>query len=144
AGLRRQQARPSPRRARDLQVIMSAHRPAWMGKPSITVRALKAVAIVIVVTLVLFPFWTIVATSIATPQEIIDNGGWVVFPTSVSFAAYTDILEGGIITNALLISLGVTVFGTIFSLIATIFLAYALSRPDVVGGKPVLLAILFT
>ncbi|ADD45384.1 carbohydrate ABC transporter permease [Stackebrandtia nassauensis] len=123
---------------------MSAHRPAWMGKPSPLVKAAKAVALVIVVALVLFPFWTIVATSIASPEEVIDNGGWVVIPTSFSFKAYEDIISGGIITDALLRSVGITVVGTLLSLVATVFLAYALSRPGVVGGKPILLLILFT
>lgn len=123
---------------------MSAHRPAWMGKPSPLVKAAKAVALVIVVVLVLFPFWTIVATSVASPEEVIANGGWVVIPTSLSFKAYGDILAGGIITDALVISTGITVVGTGLSLVCTIFLAYALSRPGVVGGKPLLLLILFT
>jgi putative aldouronate transport system permease protein len=123
---------------------MSANRPTWMGKPHPLTRAAKAIALLIVVMLVLFPFWTIVATSLATPQEVIDNGGWVVIPTSLSFSAYTDIFQGGVITHSLLISTGITVFGTLFSLVATIFLAYALSRPGVIGGKPVLLLVLFT
>lgn len=123
---------------------MSAHRPAWMGQPSPLVKAAKAVALVIVVSLVLFPFWTIIATSVATPKEVIDNGGWVVIPTSLSFKAYQDILNGGIVTDALLISAGITVVGTMLSLVCTIFLAYALSRPGIVGGKPLLLLILFT
>ncbi|HZE41947.1 MAG TPA: carbohydrate ABC transporter permease [Stackebrandtia sp.] len=123
---------------------MSANRPAWMGKPSPLVKAVKAVALVVVVAVVLFPFWTIVATSIASPQEVVDNGGWVVIPTSLSFHAYTDVFEGGVITHALLISGGITAVGTLLSLVATVFLAYALSRPSIVGGKPVLLAILFT
>ncbi|GAA4915702.1 carbohydrate ABC transporter membrane protein 2, CUT1 family (TC 3.A.1.1.-) [Stackebrandtia albiflava] len=123
---------------------MSANRPAWMGRPSPVVRTAKAVALTVVVLLVIFPFWTIVATSIATPEEVIANGGWVVIPTTLSFSAYTDVFEGGVITNALAVSAGITVIGTAASLVATIFLAYALARPGVVGGRGVLLLVLFT
>ncbi|GAA4907625.1 putative aldouronate transport system permease protein [Nonomuraea thailandensis] len=118
--------------------------PAWMGRPSLAVRALKAVALTVVVLLVLFPLWTVLATSLAAPQNVIDNGGWVVWPTQFSFDAYADILAGGIITRALLISAGVTLVGTALSLVCTIALAYTLSRPKVYGGKPMLLLVLFT
>lgn len=124
--------------------MSNANRPAWMGKPNPAVKAAKAIALTIVVILVLFPFWAIIATSLATPTEVVANGGWVLIPGEISFAAYTDILAGGIVTHSLLVSGGVTVAGTAISLVTTILLAYALSRPSVVGGKPVLLIILFT
>ncbi|MEU6408305.1 carbohydrate ABC transporter permease [Microbispora sp. NPDC046933] len=118
--------------------------PAWMGRPTPAVRIAKAVALTVVVLLVVFPLWTVLATSLATPQNVIDNGGWVIWPEHLSFDAYADILKGGIITRALLVSAGVTVIGTALSLVCTIALAYTLSRPDVYGGKPMLLLVLFT
>ncbi|MGW2150892.1 carbohydrate ABC transporter permease [Nonomuraea bangladeshensis] len=118
--------------------------PAWMGRPTVAVRALKAVALSVVVLLVLFPLWTVLATSLASPQNVIDNGGWVIWPTEFSFDAYGDILAGGIITRALVISTGITLVGTALSLLCTIALAYTLSRPKVYGGKPMLLLVLFT
>ncbi|MFT7836979.1 carbohydrate ABC transporter permease [Saccharothrix sp. BKS2] len=121
-----------------------ANTPAWMGRPTPAVRAAKAVALTVVVALVVFPLWTVLATSLASPQDVIDNGGWVVWPDEFSFDAYTDILQGGIITRALLVSSGVTVVGTALSLLCTIGLAYTLSRPKVYGGKPMLLLVLFT
>ncbi|HEY1175736.1 MAG TPA: carbohydrate ABC transporter permease [Phytomonospora sp.] len=119
-------------------------RPLWMGRPKWYTRLAKAIALTIVVAIVVFPFWTIVATSIASPNEVIENGGWVVWPSSVDLSAYTSIFAGEVITRALLISGGVTVLGTTTSLLATIALAYALARPGVFGGKPVLLLVLFT
>ena len=124
--------------------MTSANRPVWMGKPNPAVKIAKAIALVIVVFLVLFPFWAIVATSLASPAEVVANGGWVLIPKELSFAAYTDIFEGGIVTHSLLVSAGITIVGTAASLVTTILLAYALSRPGIVGGKPVLLIILFT
>ncbi|MEV0648163.1 carbohydrate ABC transporter permease [Phytomonospora sp. NPDC050363] len=120
------------------------NRPLWMGRPRWYTRLAKAIALTIVVGLVVFPFWTIVATSVASPNEVIENGGWVVWPTTLDFSAYTSIFKGDVITRALLISAGVTILGTATSLVATIALAYALARPGVFGGKPVLLLVLFT
>ncbi|WP_327397799.1 carbohydrate ABC transporter permease [Streptomyces phaeochromogenes] len=124
---------------------MSAHaRPAWMEKPRPLTQAAKAVALVAVVLLVCVPFLVILSTSLASPEEVVDNGGWVLWPTEPTIQAYRDILDGGIVTHALGVSAGVTVVGTLCSLFCTVTLAYALSRPGVFGGRPVLLLVLFT
>lgn len=81
------------------------------GRPSFGVRVAKAVALVVVVPLVLFPLWTVVATSLASPQDVVANAGWVVWPEQVTLDAYTEILAGGIVTRALLVSAGVTAAG---------------------------------
>lgn len=122
---------------------MSAY-PAWQGRPSLPARVAKGIALTVIVLLVLFPMWAVVATSLADPQEVIANGGWVILPSSVSLDAYAQILDGGIVTRALLVSAGVTAAGTALSLAATIGLAYALSRPRLYGGRPLLLLVLFT
>ncbi|MEU4611474.1 carbohydrate ABC transporter permease [Streptomyces umbrinus] len=124
---------------------MSAQtRPAWMEKPRPLTQAAKALALVAVVLLVCVPFLVILSTSLASPEEVVDNGGWVLWPTEPTIQAYRDILDGGIVTHALGVSAGVTVVGTLFSLFCTVTLAYALSRPGVFGGRPVLLLVLFT
>jgi putative aldouronate transport system permease protein len=104
----------------------------------------KALALAVIVLLVLFPLWTVVATSLAQPQDVISNGGWVVWPRRFTFTAYAQILDGGVVTRALLVSAGVTVVGTALSLTCTVGLAYGLSRPKVYAGRPLLLLILFT
>ncbi|MBB2947292.1 putative aldouronate transport system permease protein [Actinoplanes lutulentus] len=124
---------------------MSKHAyPAWAGRPTLGVRIAKGIALAVIVSLVLFPMWAVVATSLADPQEIINNGGWVIWPERLSVQAYSEILDGGIVTRALLVSAGITTAGTALSLVCTIGLAYALSRPRLYGGKPILLLVLFT
>ncbi|MER6954166.1 MULTISPECIES: carbohydrate ABC transporter permease [unclassified Streptomyces] len=124
---------------------MSAHvRPGWMEKPRPLTQAAKAVALTAVVLLVCVPFLVILSTSLAAPREVVANGGWVLWPEHPTLKAYRDILDGGIVTHALAVSAGVTVVGTALSLACTVALAYALSRPGVFGGRPVLLLILFT
>ncbi|MFH8288136.1 carbohydrate ABC transporter permease [Streptomyces sp. NPDC018059] len=119
-------------------------RPAWLEQPRFATKAAKAVAVVIVLGLVLIPFLVIVSTSLASNREVVDNGGWVLWPSDPTLRAYRTILSGGIVTKALGVSVGLTVVGTLFSLACTTFLAYALARPGVFGGRPVLLLILFT
>lgn len=124
---------------------MSAQvRPGWMEKPRPVTQSAKAVALVAVVALVCVPFLVVVSTSLASQREVVANGGWVLWPQHPTLKAYHDILQGGIVTHALGVSLGVTLVGTLLSLLCTVALAYALARPRVVGGRPVLLLVLFT
>ncbi|MCL2550937.1 MAG: carbohydrate ABC transporter permease [Actinomycetia bacterium] len=119
-------------------------RPGWMEKPKPVTQSAKAVALVVVVALVCVPFLVVVSTSLASQREVVANGGWVLWPEHPTLRAYHDILQGGIVTHALGVSLGVTLVGTALSLLCTVTLAYALARPRVAGGRPVLLLILFT
>jgi putative aldouronate transport system permease protein len=66
---------------------------------------------------------------------------WTNEPTLDSYRA---VLSGGIVTRALLVSAGITVVGTALSLVSTIALAYALSRPGSLLQKPILLMTVFT
>ncbi|MGQ4335015.1 carbohydrate ABC transporter permease [Streptomyces hayashii] len=119
-------------------------RPGWMEKPKPVTRSAKVVALVMVVALVSVPFLVVVSTSLASQGEVVANGGWVLWPEHPTLKAYHDILQGGIVAHALCVSLGVTLVGTLLSLVCTVALAYALARPKVLGGRPVLLLILFT
>ncbi|WP_412543621.1 carbohydrate ABC transporter permease [Longispora sp. K20-0274] len=119
-------------------------RPAWQGRPTIALRVAKGIALLVVTLLVLFPLWTVVATSISSPELVTANGGYVIWPSDLSLDAYGEILGGGIVTRALLVSAGVTIIGTALSLVATIGLAYGLARPQLFGGRPILLLVMFT
>ncbi|MER6523867.1 carbohydrate ABC transporter permease [Streptomyces sp. NPDC001508] len=119
-------------------------RPAWMEKPRKITLAAKALALAVIAVLVLVPFLVVIATSLASPREVIDNGGWVLWPQNPTLDAYRDIFSGSVVTHALWVSIGVTLVGTAASMACTIMLAYALARPKVFGGKPVLLLVLFT
>ncbi|MFF2847574.1 carbohydrate ABC transporter permease [Streptomyces sp. NPDC058001] len=115
-----------------------------MEKPRKVTLAAKGVALVVIVLLVLMPFLVVIATSLSSTESVVENGGWVVWPSDPSLKAYHQIFSGGIVTHALWVSIGVTIVGTAASMVCTVMLAYALSRPKVFGGKPMLLLVLFT
>ncbi len=118
-------------------------RPPWMESPNPVTQVVKFVALAIAVVLVIIPFWSVIATSIADQETInASGGGMVMWPTGVTFSAYEAVLSGGVVTRAVLISIGITVVGTLLSLAATAGLAYWLSRPNAIGAKPVLMLVL--
>jgi putative aldouronate transport system permease protein len=125
------------------QTRAAGKRPSWMEKPKPVMQVAKFLALAISVALVIIPFWSVIATSVADQSTINDSGGgMVMWPEGVSFAAYQAVLSGGVVTRAMFISIGITVVGTLLSLAATAGLAYWLSRPRAVGAKPVLMLVL--
>jgi putative aldouronate transport system permease protein len=115
-----------------------------MERPRRVTSAAKGLALVVVLLLVLVPFLVVVSTSLSSSESVIRNGGWVLWPTSPSVDAYRQILTGGVVSHALLVSVGVTLVGTAASMVCTVMLAYALARPKVFGGRGMLMVVLFT
>ncbi|WP_079256756.1 carbohydrate ABC transporter permease [Streptomyces malaysiensis] len=107
-------------------------------------RALKSVILLVCVVLVLLPFLAIVSTSLADAAQVTKAGGYVLWPDRPTFAAYSALLSGGLVSKAMLVSAGITVVGTALSLISSIMLAYGLSRPGSFGHRPVLMLLLMS
>ncbi|MEV3936544.1 carbohydrate ABC transporter permease [Glycomyces sp. NPDC049804] len=114
----------------------------WLSPPSVGIRAVKAVVIVLIVITMIYPLVYVIAMSFAAPSQA--RAG-VVFPTEFSLDAYRAIFNGGTVTQGLTNSLFITVVGTLLSLAATSMLAWGLARTrQVPGAKFVLVMILAT
>ncbi|GHJ42624.1 carbohydrate ABC transporter permease [Streptomyces sp. TS71-3] len=107
-------------------------------------RALKSLILLACVLLVAIPFLAVLATSLAGAAQINETGGYVLWPDHPTFEAYRAILGGGLVSRAMLVSVGITVVGTALSLAASISLAYGLSRPGSWGHRPVLLLLVLS
>ncbi|MEK4042125.1 carbohydrate ABC transporter permease [Paenibacillus sp. FSL H8-0048] len=85
-------------------------------------------AILILIALVcLLPFINIIASSFATTQEVMAKR-FILFPTTFSLDAYRYILSTPTIFRGLGVSVGVTIAGTVVSMLLTALMAYGLSR----------------
>ncbi|MFC4138741.1 MULTISPECIES: carbohydrate ABC transporter permease [unclassified Microbacterium] len=123
---------------------LKARRPVWMEKPSIPMQGLKGLVLLAVCIAVVYPFLTVIGTSLSTQQEIAANNGFVLFPKHPTLDAYKTILSGGIVTDALIRSIGITLVGTALSVALTVMMAYGLSRKGVMGGNFFLMTALLT
>lgn len=122
----------------------SRHRPTWDEAPGPAGFAAKAVALTFIVLAVAFPLYTIVLTSLSTQADVTRSGGLVTVPGEFTIAAYQQILGGGIVTRAALVSIGVTAVGTLLSTTVSLLAAYGLSRPGSFGHRPLLFVLLIT
>src|SRR5699024_2812286 len=131
-------SRPAGPRARRA----AAGRPPWMDRPSPTMQALKVVVIAMIALVMLYPFLYVIMFSFADGRSV--TSGQLI-PTSFSTAAYESIFAGGVVTRSLLVTAGVTIVGTLLSLLFTSMLAYGLTRTrDVPFAKGAMVLVLCT
>ena len=117
-------------------------RTSGLNRPSVPESVLKLVVLGVAVLAVAVPFLGIVSTSLSSKAHLDEKGGFVLWPDAVNLDAYRSVLSGGVVTRALLVSVGVTAVGTLLSLLVTSMLAYGLSRPGSFGSRPALLLVL--
>jgi len=118
-------------------------RPAWLEHETIFEKLVKFIVFGVVLVAVLYPFLSVLATSLASEPDVIKNGGLVIWPEHPTLNSYRTIFAGGVVTRAITVSIGITVVGTLLSLAMTIAMAYGLSR-KIWGGKFFLLLALTT
>jgi putative aldouronate transport system permease protein len=111
-------------------------------RPGPVETVLKAIVLGVACLLVVLPFLGIVSTSLATPEQVIDAGGFVLLPDGIDLTAYRSIFTGGVVSQALLVSVFVTAVGTLLSLTLTATLGWALSRRHTVGNRALLVLVL--
>ncbi|GAA3756123.1 carbohydrate ABC transporter permease [Salinactinospora qingdaonensis] len=119
-------------------------RPVWEEPPGRVAQGLKGATLAVVILVVLGPLWVVLATSLSDEQTITEAGGLVIIPDGITFDAYWRVLSGGVVTRAVLVSVGVTAVGTAISMFASVLCAYGLSRSGSFGHRTILFTLLFT
>lgn len=99
--------------------------------------------LILISIITIVPFIYIVAVSFATPEEVA-KGGLMLFPTKFTLGAYQYIFSTDTMIRSVMVSIGVTVVGTLINLVLTSFMAYPLARPNLRGRSAVLFMVLFT
>lgn len=91
----------------------------------------------------LLPFVNVFASSFASTQEVVEKK-FILFPTTFSLDAYRYILSTPTIFKGLGVSFGVTLVGTIVSMILTSLMAYGLSRRYLYGRDFINFVVVFS
>ncbi|MEL7977021.1 carbohydrate ABC transporter permease [Isoptericola sp. F-RaC21] len=138
------EASTSPGAAAPRRRWRSKHRPVWEEAPGPAGFTVKVVVLAAICLAVLFPLYSIVLTSVSSQDDITRAGGLVTVPGNLTLAAYHQILSGGIVTRAALVSIGITAVGTVISTLVSLLAAYGLSRPGSFGHRPLLFTLLLT
>ncbi|MFD8429864.1 carbohydrate ABC transporter permease [Streptomyces coelicoflavus] len=119
-------------------------RPVWEEKPSRAGLTGKGLVLLLACLGILFPLWIVIVTSLSTRKTIDEAGGLVVIPKDITFVAYQELLSGGQVTRAALVSIGITLVGTLFSMAVSVLCAYGLSRSGSLAHRWILMVLLAT
>ncbi|MFB7110440.1 carbohydrate ABC transporter permease [Streptomyces sp. NPDC056190] len=119
-------------------------RPVWEEKPTGAGLAGKGLVLTLACLAILFPLWIVVVTSLSSRKTIDEAGGLVMVPKGVTFVAYRELLGGGQVTRAAVVSILVTLIGTLFSMTVSVLCAYGLSRTGSLGHRWILMTLLAT
>lgn len=91
-----------------------------------------------------FPLLYVVSVSITPIGEVLRNGGFILIPREITFAAYDKLLSDSGIPDAFRVTVFITVVGTALNIALTALMAYPLSRKQLPGRSFFLLMIVFT
>ncbi|TDC19762.1 carbohydrate ABC transporter permease [Streptomyces sp. 8K308] len=119
-------------------------RPAWEERPTRVGLTAKGAILTIALLAILFPLWIILVTSLSDSETISRSGGLVVWPQGISLDAYRELLSGGQVSRAMMVSIGVTVVGTLFSMTVSVLAAYGLTRLGSLWHRTLLFTLMAT
>ncbi len=98
---------------------------------------------VILAMMMILPFWNVFIVSISTIGEYMRTPFYL-WPKTPTIAAYKYVFSSSLIPRAYLVTIAVTVCGTITNVLVTSMMAYSLSKKRLHGRNFFLLMILFT
>jgi putative aldouronate transport system permease protein len=130
--------------ARHRRRARRAQRPPWEEPPTPLGQTAKGLTLAGVLAAVLVPLWIIVVTSLSTQGAVNRAGGLVIWPDGLTFEAYRVMLADTTVRSALLVSLAITVVGTLISMAVSIMCAYGLSRSHSLGHRILLVLLIVT
>jgi len=88
----------------------------------------------IVIVVMLYPFWNTVAVSLNNPQDTL-KGGITLFPRKFSTYNYETVFGNRLLVTAAVNSVLRTVLSTILGVVVSAMIAYVLSRPEFLWRK---------
>lgn len=107
-------------------------------------NAVIYVILILIAVAAVFPLLYVISMSLTPYSEVVKNGGFIVLPRKISFEAYERIFADPALGRSMLVTVIVTVGGTLVNMIFTTLAAYPLSRRNLPGRTFFLLYMVFT
>ena len=84
---------------------------------------------------IILPLYYVVVLSFTSYSQYIKSAGFILFPAPISLDGYKQFITDPAVPKAFLVTTYLTVFGTVLNLIATVLIAYPLSRKELPHRK---------
>ncbi|MGO4348972.1 carbohydrate ABC transporter permease [Paenibacillus sp. MCAF9] len=104
---------------------------------------LNIIFLIFMACIMLYPFWHVLVGSVLPYEEAVKTR-FNIIPRSISFEAYEYVFSKNTILMSVVVSVFVTVIGTLYQLLITSIAAYPLTKQDLPGRTAIFLFIIFT
>ncbi|TYP78980.1 carbohydrate ABC transporter permease [Paenibacillus methanolicus] len=105
--------------------------------------AVNSFTLLVIALVCVLPFVYVTAISFTSPAEVA-KGGLMLWPKEWSLAAYRYIFSTDTLFRSMLVSIYITVVGTLINLLFTSLMAYPLAKTHLRGRQTILLGVLIT
>lgn len=82
-----------------------------------------------------FPLMYVISVSLTPISEVHKNGGFLVIPKEITLEAYKAIMQQKVLPRSMGVTAFITVAGTAINIVATVIMAYPLSKKNLAGRK---------
>ena len=100
--------------------------------------------LLVVIVICVFPLLYVVSVSFTPMAEVQKNGGFLVIPRSFTLDAYKAIIKQNQLGKAMIITVLVTLGGTVVSMFFSVLIAYPLSKEELPGRKTIMTLVVIT
>lgn len=107
-------------------------------------QVLMYATLILVGAAALFPLLYVVAVSLTPYSEVLRNGGFIIIPRQITFAAYAELLKQPYLISSFNVTVFITVVGTLINVLLSCLFAYPLSRRNLPGRSFFLFTVVFT
>jgi putative aldouronate transport system permease protein len=97
--------------------------------------------LMVLAVLIMFPLFKVLSDSFDSNASLLQ---FRLFPEKITFEAYTEVLHRDFLYRPFIVSVCVTIVGTLLSLIVTTLFAYSLNQTKLPGRKIIFSLVLFT
>ncbi|WP_438444066.1 carbohydrate ABC transporter permease [Gorillibacterium sp. sgz5001074] len=97
----------------------------------------------VIAVVVFLPLFHVLMASFTTAEELARKP-FILIPAEFTLSAYRYVMSTDTIFRAMTVSVGVTVIGTLTSMVLTCLMAYGLTRRDMDGRKVIMFLVVFT
>ena len=97
----------------------------------------------IMIFVMILPFWTVLMTSLVSASEYYSKP-FILWPKEPTILSYRFVFATQNVTNAMIVTVAVTVVGTVYSMLMTTTMAYGLAKKDLIGRNIMLTLLIIT
>ena len=113
----------------------------WKSDKAVDICNYVILSVILVICV--FPLLYVISVSLTPITDVHKNGGFLVIPRAITLDAYKTIIDQRMLPRAMGITAYITILGTVINIVATVIMAYPLSKRKLAGRRFLIPFIIF-